>query len=64
MELGLGPLVGRAMSRGTSGGSYGLRKSLGSVCAVSLTFLYLSVSPIFPVADPFHVISHFVVNIS
>ena len=64
MELGLGPLVGRAMSRGMSGGSYGLRKALDSVCAMSLTFLYFSGSPIFPVADPFHIIPHFVVNIS
>ena len=33
MELGLGPLVGRAMSRGMSRGGYGLRKSLGSLSA-------------------------------
>ena len=31
VELGLGPLVGKAMSRGMSRGSCGLRKSLGSL---------------------------------
>ena len=31
VELDLGPLVGRAMSRGVSGGGCGLRKSLGSL---------------------------------
>ena len=33
MQLGLGPLLGRAMLRGMSGGGYGLRKSLGSLSA-------------------------------
>ena len=31
MELGLGPLVGRAMPRDVSRGGCGLRKSLGSL---------------------------------
>ena len=31
VELGLGPLVGRAMSNGVPSGGYGLRKSLGSL---------------------------------
>ena len=31
VELGLGPLVGRVMSRGLSRGGCGLRKSLGSL---------------------------------
>ena len=33
MELGLGPLVGKAMSRGVFRGTFGLRKSLGGLSA-------------------------------
>ena len=33
MELGLVPLVGRALSRGVFNGSYGLRKTLGCLSA-------------------------------
>ena len=33
MELGSGPLVGRVMSKCVSGGSCGLRKSLGRLSA-------------------------------
>ena len=33
VELDPGPLVGRAMDRGVSRGSCGLRNSLGSLCA-------------------------------
>ena len=33
VELGLGPLVNRAMSRGFSRGDCGFRKSLGSLSA-------------------------------
>lgn len=33
VELGCGPLVGRAISRVVSRGGYGLRKSLGTLAA-------------------------------
>ena len=33
VDLGLGPLVGRAVSRGMSRGGDGLKKSLGSLSA-------------------------------
>ena len=34
VELGLGPLVGRTVSRGVSRGGFGLRKSLGNLSDV------------------------------
>ena len=51
VELRLGPLVGRAVPRGMSGGDCGLRKSLGSLsvdawgCVPALWVAWPEVSP-------------------